>query len=797
MSTEGELLAKSLAALDWAALLEHYASRTRSPEAYALLLARQPLTSREAAHAELTLVGEALEQRYAGTPLPVRRVEPIAETLARLARAGTAGGLELRHLARSVEAAAALRDHARVRRAKAPGLAALLDADPRLEPLAASIARAIDDEGLLLDAASPGLAAARQELRGAERELAKQLAGLVARYGSVLSGEYSTQRDGRWVLPVRADAHLRVEGTVLGSSSSGNTLYVEPRELSASSHRLRTLEAAVAREEAAVLSALSARCHALLSALEAAHAMVLRADVLAAVAELSEQLDAHVILPSEDTTVRLLGMRHPLLALQRPDVVPSDLQLAPGQALIVSGPNAGGKTVVLKALGLLSCMQRAGLPLPVRAASTLGWFSSVLAVIGDEQSLARSLSTFSAHLSALAQVLRLCSSATLVLLDELAAGTDPEQGAALARAVLEALVGRGASVICTTHYERLKELAPLDPRFVNASVSFDFSSFEPKFRLALGVPGPSSALAVAERFGLPAAVVERARQLVPELAAERERVVLALRAQEQQLAEARAAVDAAAREQHQLIEQIRDAEAALERGLETELQREAKELTARVRAARARLAAAERGLAGGVHERAELRRLEREVSTAAAEIAWGSTLQQRTAERRGGDSAAPAQVSVGQRVLLLDLGTQGEVLELLPKGKLRVQTGALKLSVPLAKVRQVERQKAAAPPRASAPRRPTPRQESPLRHQGNTLDLRGERAQDVQAKLDDFVAQLLRQAEDHGWVLHGHGTGALKQAVREHLASSPWVAWSRAGERDEGGDAFTAFELRG
>jgi DNA mismatch repair protein MutS2 len=380
----------------------------------------------------------------------------------------------------------------------------------------------IDAGGAVADRASPELSRARAKVRDAQSELKRRLGQLLDRFADLLQGQYYTEREGRFVLPVRSDAHLRVDGIVHGSSASGSTLFVEPRELTEVGNRLRLAEAEAAREEGRVLLTLSSEVKSAHDACEAAFHACVAADLCSAGARWADETGSLVISLAERAELELRGARHPLLLLTGLDVVPNDIVLCAERALIISGPNAGGKTVALKTAGLIALLVRSGLPVPVRADSVVGWFDRVLCDIGDEQSIVRSLSTFSAHIENLRTILECAGRRTLVLLDEVAAGTDPEEGAALAAAVLEALTQRGAAVGVTTHYERLKELATQTACFLNASVGFDFTQMAPTFRLHLGVPGPSSALAVARRHGLSQALIERAKALLPTQALDRE-----------------------------------------------------------------------------------------------------------------------------------------------------------------------------------------------------------------------------------------------------------------------------------
>jgi DNA mismatch repair protein MutS2 len=382
-------------------------------------------------------------------------------------------------------------------------------------------------------------------------------------------------------------------------------------------------------------------------------------------------------------------------------------------------------------------------------------------------------------------------------LDEVASGTDPEEGAALAAAVLEALTERGAAVAVTTHYELLKELAARGERLANASVGFDFARLAPTFQLVLGVPGPSSALAVAGRFGLSEAVIARARALLPDRAKEREQAVEELGRERAALETERATLRgelALARALREELEAEKAQGAAL---ADEELGREARELTSVVRAARAEVREARRRLKSGPLDAAALREAERAVSRGAAHVAMGGSVEQHVG--RSGPASPPPNpetFAVGATVRLKRLGTLATVDAVPERGLVRLRAGALRLTVPLADVEPAA--KGARPvgvkrePRSSH----TARRADAVRTPANTLDLRGTRADDVGARVDAFLDVMLGEGESVGFVLHGHGTGAVKGAAREHLGASSYVEHSRAAEPDEGGDAFTVFWIR-
>ena len=796
------LWAKAAGDLGWAELLERIARRCVGAVAAEQARTIRPAESLAEATVRVQRVAETLALAEQGELLPVYELEDLRDVIERVRRGAVATGLELRDLLRLLDAAGQLRRFVTRHAEAAPVLAAALHSDPALDALAAKLAHAIEPDGTVSDQASVSLRQARQRAADSRRDLTRRLGELLHRYGEVLRDTYYAERDGRYVLPVRSDAHFRVPGIVLGSSSSGGTLYVEPHEVTALANTLTLHLAEVEREEQRVLAELSGEAQQHADAISDAQDAGVLADVLAATARWAGEARARPIAPVEDSELCLFNMRHPLLLGGAFEVVANDLELSAGSALIISGPNAGGKTVALKSLGLAAWMARAGIPVPAAAESRVGWFDRVLTDVGDEQSLAMSLSTFSAHVANLQRIIHQAGSRTLVLLDELAGGTDPEEGAALATAVLEALVEADAAVATTTHYERLKEAGAEHDRFRNASVGFDFEALAPTFRLTLDVPGPSSALAVAQRFGIPEGIVDRARALMPEQALAREDLIGQLSREREALYQARVSAERDAREQARLKQQI-EAERATAREKErARLAREADALMASVRQARARLHDVEKRLRRSDLRSEDLVELQKVVDGAARPVAVGSEL----ARAARGDGAEREVLSAGDlrpgmRVYLTKLDRQAEVVEVTPKGAVRVLAGPLKMLVPLSELRRGD---AKPSPRKHPEGRPRHRVKPPtgvdgfvpVRAEDITLDLRGQRVEEALDAVDVFLDRLLNRGERVGYVLHGHGTGALKAAVREHLRASGYVAKSHPAEPDDGGDAFTVAWLR-
>jgi DNA mismatch repair protein MutS2 len=390
---------------------------------------------------------------------------------------------------------------------------------------------------------------------------------------------------------------------------------------------------------------------------------------------------------------------------------------------------------------------------------------------------------------------------TLILLDEVATGTDPDEGSALAAALLEALIDRKAAVAVTTHYERLKELAARTEGFFNASVGFDLNSFVPNFRLLPDTPGPSTALAVASRFGIPSAIVDRARSLIEQPAVDREQVLARLHADRRALDEARRDAETERARQRELSARLAlEVETAKDRE-RNKLSRESAELFEEIRDARAELRQLRAQFRGAAATRDAVRRTERSVDQVARHLAVGSRLAENTRPSPTASTPVTQPLCPGMQVRVRRLAAVGTVLESVHRGQVKIQVGSLRLSSPIEELDLIDARPRAQPARASGrsdkaalgPASPTP--DEILRTSDNTLDVRGLRVDEAEAEVDGFIDQLLRTRSTYGFVLHGHGTGAPKSAVRSHLAASRHVLRSRPAEPAEGGDAFTVLWL--
>ena len=793
------LSAKSQAALGWPELLSHLAALCHTSRGKARALELPLLSDDQAVERELELVDQARGLHDSADPPPFGSVTDLSDALTRLRKKGALEAPDLMQVAETLEAGARLRNFLLERREQCPELGRVADSIAPLWDVSGPIRDSFDDRGELSDSASPELGRLRRRTRELHDLLTRRMRTLMEEplVQKWLQDKFYTQREDRYVLPVRADSSSRVEGIVHGSSASGQTIFVEPKEVVTVNNQLKVAELDVLREELRIYLELSGFVREELPAVERNLELLEQLDLINARARLAVALKAERPRISQDGTVELMGARHPLMILanSQAEVVPNDLRLEPGRGLIITGPNAGGKTVCLKTTGLLSLMLRAGMHLPTYPDSRMPLFPVVLTEMGDDQDLEASLSTFTAHLRNLLDFLQAGQPGVLLLLDEVGVGTDPREGAALAQAMLEGMVETGAQLLVTTHFERLKTLPLSDPRFVNASVGFDMEAMHPTFRLSYGLPGTSGALDVARRLGLDARLAERAAGLLSGEGQDLAQLLGSLSNERTRLEEARLEASrerAAAAEER--VKYQRKLERLTEQGQRALGDAHTKALSD-LKHARTLLANLRTQLKGKPTKE-RLAQADRRVSEASRKIR-----DHEGDKEQPGTPARAEDLAVGTTVIVASLGGQGTVLEPPRRGKVTVQAGAIRTQVKITDV-FLPGKKKPVPSRAATRTAPTSKvgeglvpsrevKRELIRTSGNTLNLRGFRVLEAMAILEKFLDDAMRAEEDAVWIIHGHGTGAMKAAVREKLAELPYVADQMPAEPRDGGDGVT------
>ena len=652
--------------------------------------------------------------------------------------------------------------------------------------LVAEIERCINDQGEVVDGASPTLARIRRELRITHERLMTKLERLIAspKARPYLQEPFITQREGRYVVPIKADFKGRIPGLVHDTSASGATLFIEPLAVVDLGNRWRELQLEEEKEIERILQELSAQVAAQGEAIIHTVDALAKLDLAFAKARYSQAIRGwppELAASRDGPYLKLIRARHPLLS---PDtVVPVDAHIGDAfRILIITGPNTGGKTVSLKTVGLLTLMAQAGLHLPAAEGSTLSVFSGVYADIGDEQSIEQSLSTFSSHMTNIIGILEQADERSLVLLDELGAGTDPAEGSALARAILARLLGQNITTLVATHYPELKIYAHVTPGVENACVEFDLETLSPTYELTIGLPGRSNALAIATRLGLSPPLIERARKWLTSSELEVESLLAEIKTAREETVAAQEAAQTAQREAEGAERELKKRLAALEaerREVLNQARRQAQDELAEVRKELSRI-------------RAEMRRGEavKEALAQAAERVEEMDEEVKPLPRpHRPPPAGIEELAVGDTAWVVGLGREGQVMALLGDDA-EVQIGGFRAKVPLGELElrsRGRREERWEPEVTVTTARPL--------EVGLELNLRGLRVEEATPRLDKYLDDAYLAGLPKVRIVHGKGTGALRRLVRETLGEHPLVASFRPGDRHEGGDGVTIAEL--
>jgi DNA mismatch repair protein MutS2 len=787
-----EVSQRNLDRLEWGEVLARLAAHARTPRGREILVAKASGFATTLAEARQRQV-ETSEARgiLDGDDVPpLDGVRDLSQLLPRLRKDGLLAGSELVEIGATshsiVESARFLARHGEA----APGLAGYGLALPELERLAADIDTALDPSGEVLDSASPELARARRDSHQIAGEVQSRIARFLKDPGvrPHLQDEFFTVRGDRYVLPVRADAKSQIPGIVHDASSSGTTLFVEPQAVVDLNNKLKQAELTVERETRRVLKQLSdfASSHAE----EIAEGLETLALVDAAFARgrLSSEMEASEPILDPDGVFELQQLRHPLLP--NAETVPNDLRLGEGfHVLVISGPNAGGKTVAMKAIALAALFSRAGLHVPADPGARVGVVDRVVADIGDEQDLRESLSTFSAHMANLASIVADSDPRSLVVLDEIGVGTDPSEGAALAQSVLESLADRGARVVTTTHYNLLKEMAEVDDRFENASVEFDGETGAPTYRLKLGAAGASSATAVAARMGMPAEVLDRANALLEREDRRLDRMLTELStsraALERERSEAtrlRAESEASRNEYRGKLERLQERRDKLFEEMRGDLDAAFKEAHGEVAGVIRDLQ--QKGTAqDAARAREKLLRLEDQARTAQDEqVRKTAPAPKRTMDWQRAHAGDTVGVPGGRAGKLITLPDR--------RGRVTVQVGGAKLTLT---ANQVTPGAVAAKTHKGPAATLVQVDDAPAT--SARVDLRGLRADEIDEPLAKTLDDAVRAGRGIVEVIHGVGTGALQKAVVLHLRSLPFVTRFEPAPAKEGGAGVTLVYL--
>lgn len=682
---------------------------------------------------------------------------------------------------------------------KVPHLHEIARAFPPPPGIIEAISRCISDRGEVLDNASPKLGSIRSEIKVSHSRLMAKLEHLIGdpRTAPILQESIITQRNGRYVIPLRAEFKGKLKSIVHDQSSSGATLFVEPLAVVELNNRWHELQLEERDEVRRILADLSARVGAEAEAINAIIDALALFDFYLSCAKYADDLRASEpilkpVSPPPDvhhpgTTVKLLKARHPLLDPEK--VVPVDVDLdARTYSVVITGPNTGGKTVTLKTIGLMVLMAQSGLHIPAQSGSELSFFDDVFADIGDEQSIEQSLSTFSGHITNIVRILNKARTKTLVLLDELGAGTDPQEGSALARAILLYLVEKRIPCFIATHYPELKALAHATPGVVNASMEFNLKTLQPTYRLTVGIPGRSNALLIAKRLNLPEEILENAKSMVDPTELKSDDLLNEIHFQREVARKARSAADRDRSLANNLrqelslrLEQIEEERRTVLEMARQEAEGEVSELKKELDALRKKMTHSRQPLAEVEEIQHKVKDIEKKVS--------------RPVERKSSKpSAERPLIQAGRKVKVRSLKMPGVITAVngddveVQVGNLRVRVKAGELttvldeSVPLPDKKASQNPQAAASASVETPFKPTP---------GMELNLRGQRSEDALDILDRYLDEAYMSGMPFVRIIHGKGTGRLRQVIREALKDSVHVKSFEEGGEKEGGEGVT------
>jgi DNA mismatch repair protein MutS2 len=766
---------RTLEALDFAGVRERVVAATRTARGRAFALELMPLVDFELVRREQERT-EAVRSLMAGSDL---RIMPAVETasLTDAALVGrTLSGSDLHSVAEAVAAAGAA--HRAVH--EHPDLAGVVAGFTPLRELHRAIGDAIDERGAVLDRASPALGRIRRSLAQAQADARDRVASILnsAKHAKTVQDRIVTVRNGRFVIPIKAEMASALPSIVHDTSASGHTLFVEPLTALETNNRVRTLQIEEEREVQRILETLSREVGRYAAAIDANVEMLAWIDVLAAKAEVALRSESVAPELSDEPEIAIEHGRHPLLGDR---AVPQSLAINAGtRLLVVSGPNMGGKTVALKMAGLFVAMTYCGMQLPAGGGTRIGRFERVVADIGDEQSLVANTSTFSAHLDRMREMLEGANARTLAIVDEIGGGTEPSAGAALAIAMLERLLACGARAIVSTHAHELKLFAHATPGVANASVRFDPKTFAPTFELDVGTPGQSLAFPLASRLGIDAQIVERAAALLERRELDYEAALAELALRSSELREARAGLEreraVVSREREQANRQ------------RNELDEERRRFGVR----------AEERLQQTLREFVREQQQRRPSRSQAASLAQTlETMRRELGIRRDDEPAEDSGAfSAGDRVRIVSLNQEGVVTEDWDD-RLLVSIGSMKVMV---EKNDVRRESGAARSDGGQSRRgqsrPAETRLAAAARASGSLDVRGKRYAEAEPIVERWIDDALLAGTSALRLVHGKGTGMLGRGLQEHLRDHPAVKSIRYGNEEEGSTGVTLIELR-
>ena len=809
---------KTLSVLEYPKILERLKAFCDFSASMELARALEPTDSYDLAIARLEETSEARRLFSTNDNIGVGGAHDIRSSVDLATRGGVLDPQQLRDVKSTLISCRELKKSLERKTDEYPRLSQIAEGLPESHGVVDAISRVLSDRGEVLDSASPKLATLRREIKIAHDRLMSRLQRYLTESANKLQEPIITQRDGRYVIPLRAEFKGQIKAVVHDQSSSGATLFVEPLPIVELNNSMRELQLQERDEERRILHELSAQIGGYREEFIYGVENLAMLDLIFAKAKYADELRAnapilHSLAPTvhsrsakhenqeskaeSRTLIHLEHARHPLLDPQM--VVPIDIDPRPGtRAIVITGPNTGGKTVSLKTVGLLALMAQSGLHIPAQSGSELPCFHAVYADIGDEQSIEQSLSTFSGHITNIIRILKQIDQRSLVIFDELGAGTDPQEGAALARAILKFLLETGCTTLVATHYPELKTFAHSTEGVVNASLEFDIKTLRPTYHLTIGLPGRSNALLIAQRLGLSQTIIEsakgeinpedlRADKLLDDIRKERNRTSR----ERQKLEKARDRLETQTKEIEKRLEKIEDERREVLAKARAEGELEVAVLKRNIEALKSQLKKAKQPLD-------VLKQLEEKVEEIEEKVE--APIERRlTTNPRPSSSIVNRPLSLGERVTVSTLKTEG-VITALGESDAEVQIGSLRVRARLAdlvrKGQDIESPEEKPKEEKTQPMEGSARAAlSGTKSPGIELNLRGKLVEEGLEELDRYLERAYSSGLLFVRIVHGKGTGRMREAVRNALKQSPYVASYEEPKDNEGGAGVTVAKM--
>lgn len=784
---------QTLEELDWFRILELWKNEASS-EPGKKYIENMTFASREESALRRDIISDIVNARRMGAFFSVDTLEDISEIMKRLHFGGVVSTQNLITVMKQISTVHSVMDS--VRKSGGKFLSEFVrDLEP-MDDLYDLLQETLEEDGTIKNNASPEL----YGLRTRKSILYKDAVNAVDRIGKrpniakYLQDDFFTHRNEKTVLPVKSEFRSMVKGVIQGVSNTGLTVFVEPHEMVEMNNRIKEIESEIEIEEYRICAMLAESVSQQREVLLENQKILAGLDAFRGAANLGKSLQCDAWSWSDRDFIRLVSARHPLLVASGIEVIPNTIEMNCRSIMIITGPNAGGKTVTIKTVGICLLMASMGLHIPAVEGSEIPYFESVYTVIGDGQNITSHKSTFSAHIERLRNILSTCSSKDLVLIDEIAAGTSPSHGSVLAQAVIEHIKSRQATAFITTHYSALKAMAHIDDVYQNASVGGE--ALTPDFRLTPGIPGTSDGIALAQKMGLDKAIIRRARELAGEGDLQFDNLLADLRKSRDELALKLSQQKVLLAEVEAKLEDIRK----LETEKKKEIEKIRKEGFTDVAAEAIRL----KRILGHLEEK--LKKGENDRQTRRQIIVSVDKVLEKTdseMDKWYGESVPEDEIIEGRYFLCRSLGQKVKILGKKGKGRVRVDISGFPTEVATGDLYHLESDEPPAP-KKEMKKSPAPLKEAPSDVEqtvvkeniavitpSNTLDLRGTRVDQAISELDRFLDRMMMANEDSCAVIHGFGTGALRNSLRSELKNSPYVRMFRPGEPPEGGDGVT------